>query len=514
LGPTAARIGVAWIYFPDAAWDLGTSDTHFASWFSVDFPPVASEMTLAGALLYLLALVAIGLATLRHNRTASDFFLAGKRIGLVPLTFTTMASIMSGFVFVGGPGLFYEVGMGSFWIIISSSFTGALMCWVLAKPLQEMAHKHGCLTIPELLGARFNCRVSSSLATVAILLGVMGYLAVQLQALGVILSSLLSISVTSAILIGVGFLAFYSIAGGMLATIYTDMLQGIIMLWAATLLFVFALDSAGGMSTISLSLLKSQPEVVLPWGTVGPVACLSWFFVFSIGSLGQPHVVNRFMMARDLRVFRYFPLILAIAMIVCGLIWLGVGLSVKSLVYQGLLSPLGHPDQAITTFIDHFAPAWLAILAYVGIVAAIMSTADSFVNVGAAALTRDLPRILGLNLKNEVLWARVGVMALFAAAVLFVFQVKTLVGYLGVFSFGTLAACLVPALALGLNWDGANRVGVMLSLVTGLLSSILLEVLDRVGVYASEIPPAAFSLCASLMVFLISSWAVQRRDTR
>jgi SSS family transporter len=455
--------------------------------------------------------VAIGLVTLRHNRTASDFFLAGKRIGLVPLTFSTMASIMSGFVFVGGPGLFYEVGMGSFWIIISSSFTGALMCWVLAKPLHEMAHGHGCLTIPELLRTRFNCRVSSSLSSVAILLGVLGYLAVQLQALGVILSSLLTVSVTNAVLIGVGFLAFYSMAGGMLATIYTDMLQGVIMLWAATLLFVFALDSAGGMSTISLSLLKSQPEAVLPWGTVGPITCLSWFLVFSVGSLGQPHVVNRFMMAKDLRVFRYFPLILAMSMIVCGLIWLGVGLAVKSLVYQGLLTPLEHPDQAITMFIDHFTPAWLAILAYVGIVAAIMSTADSFVNVGAAALTRDLPRALGLHLRNEVFWARVGVLILFAAAVLFVFQVKTLVGYLGVFSFGTFAACLVPALVLGLNWERANRFGVLLSIVTGLVLSIVFEGLDRAGVYTSDIPSAFFALCVSLLVFLIGSWSTQKR---
>jgi len=469
-------------------------------------------MTLAGALLYLSALVVIGLISLRHNKTASDFFLAGKRVGLVPLTFTTMASIMSGFVFVGGPGLFYEVGMGSFWIIISSSFTGALMCWVLAKPLHELAHKHGCLTIPELIVTRFDCRISSSLATAAILLGVLGYLAVQLQALGVILSSLLSVSVTNAVLIGVGFLAFYSIAGGMLATIYSDMLQGVIMLWAATLLFVFALGSAGGMSAISLSLMKNQSEALLPWGTVGPIVCLSWFFLFSVGSLGQPHVVNRFMMARDLRVFRYFPLILAISMVVCGLIWLGVGLSVKSLVFQGLLPPLEHPDQAITSFIDHFTPGWLAALAYVGIVAAIMSTADSFVNVGAAALTRDLPRALGFSFRNEVLWGRVWVMALFAAAVLFVFQVKTLVAYLGIFSFGTLAACFVPVLVLGLNWERSNRVSVMLSIVTGLVSSILLEVLDRAGVYASDIPPAFFSLCASMLVFLVVAWSTPKQE--
>ena len=103
-------------------------------------------------------------------------------------------------------------------------------------------------------------------------------------------------------------------------------------------------------------------------------------------------------------------------------------------------------------------------------------------------------------------------MALFAAAVLFVFQVKTLVAYLGILSFGTLAACFVPVLVLGLNWERSNRVSVMLSIVTGLVSSILLEVLDRAGVYASDIPPAFFSLCASLLVFLVVAWSTPKQE--
>lgn len=470
-------------------------------------------MTLLVALVYLLALLAIGLTSLRRNRSASDFFLAGKAVGLVPLTFTTMASIMSGFVFVGGPGLFYQVGMGSVWIIISSSFTGALMCWVLAKPLHSLAHGHGCLTIPEIIQTRFKCRISSGLAAVAILLGVLGYLALQMQALGFILAALLSISLGSAVLIGVGFLAFYCIAGGMRATVQTDLLQGIIMLWAAVLLFWFAIDSAGGMGAISISLLKHEPAALHPWGTVGPITCLAWFVLFSVGSLGQPHVVNRFMMARDLRVFRFFPLILAVSMIVCGMIWLGVGLSVKSHVYEGLLSPLEHPDQAVTAFIDQFTPGWLAVVAYVGIAAAIMSTADSFVNVGAAVLTRDLPKALGFAFKNEVLWGRLWVLILFAASLLFAFHLKTLVAYLGVFSFGTFAACLVPVLALGLNWKHANRTSVMFSILVGLILSVSLGALDRGEMYPLEIPSAFLSLSASLLVFVVIVLITRRRTS-
>ena len=103
-------------------------------------------------------------------------------------------------------------------------------------------------------------------------------------------------------------------------------------------------------------------------------------------------------------------------------------------------------------------------------------------------------------------------MVLFGAAVVLVLQVKTLVAYLGIFSFGTLAACLVPVLALGLNWERASRLSVMLSIVTGLVSSVVLELLDQAGVYSSEIPPAFFSLCAALLVFLVVAWFSQKQE--
>ena len=104
---------------------------------------------------FLLALLAVGVIAARRGQGPVDYFLAGRRLGPVVLVLTTMASIMSGFAFVGGPGLFYEIGLGSFWITISSSFTGALMGWLLARPLFEMSHGRGCLTIPEVIRARF-----------------------------------------------------------------------------------------------------------------------------------------------------------------------------------------------------------------------------------------------------------------------------------------------------------------------------------------------------------------------
>jgi Na+/proline symporter len=219
------------------------------------------------------------------------------------------------------------------------------------------------------------------------------------------------------------------------------------------------------------------------------------------------------MMIRDLRVLRYFPLVLAASMLVCGLIWLGAGIGVKAQVLSGAISPLQHPDQAVTVFLDQLAPAWLASLAYVGIVAAVMSTVDSFAGVGAVALTRDLPRAVGRGFKNELLWGRICTVLLFLLAILFSFLMKELVAYLGILAFGVFAAIVTPSIALGLNWNAAGRWAARGSVSAGILCTLLLEGAIRLGVYPFSVPPALLALGVSLLVFLLLGSAVDSRQT-
>jgi Na+/proline symporter len=451
---------------------------------------------------YLLSLAAIGAWSLRSRRSPADFFLAGGRLALLPVALAALASIMSGFVFVGGPGLCYDVGLGSFWIVISSSFTSALMSWTLAKPLHEAAKQGECLTLPDVIRRRYGCRFSGGAAAVAIFLGVVGYLATQLQALGLVLSTLLGLPSGYALWIGVAVLLFYCAAGGMTAAVYTDFIQGTVMLMTAVGVFVLALQAGGGLAGMSAAILSKEPAFLSPWGSMGPMTALGWFLLFAAGSLGQPHAIHKLMMLRDLRVLRYFPLMLAVMMMLCGLVWLGAGMAVKTLVLRGAVAAPASPDDAVNLLLAGFAPHWLATLAYAGVLSAIMSTADSFVNLGAAALARDLPRAAGRPLRREVLWGRLATLVLFAAGVGLAAWSRELVAYLGIFGFGTFAASLTPALAVGLNWPDAGRWAARLGIPFGLFSCLGLELAQRAGWYRLPVPPAALALILSFLVFL------------
>jgi len=471
-------------------------------------------MTPAIILSYLVLLSLIGLWTLRRSRASSDFFLAGRRLGLFTSVLATLASIMSGFVFVGGPGLFYTVGLGSFWIVISASFTGAMMCWLLARPLNKLATDSECLTIPDVILVRYGCRFSSGFAGLGILLGVVGYLATQLLALGLVLAAVCGTSTWFGILAGGLVLVLYTTAGGMVAAVYTDVVQGALMLVATSTIFTYALGAGGGISRISERILDHAPEVLSPWGLVGPIGCLGWFLLFALGSLGQPHVVHKFMMVRDLRLLKHFPWILAISMTVCSLVWLGVGLCMKSLVLGGTIGPLVHPDDAVTTFLERLAPGWLSALAYAGIVSAIMSTADSFSNIGAGVLARDLPRVFGRHSAPTVQTSRVWSVVVFALALAFALSVRGLVAYAGILGFGIFAAALTPLLAVGLNWPTATAWSARASLVVGTSAAIGGEVASRLNLYPFQLPPACLALVLSFIVFLSVGLARKQTESR
>jgi len=168
-----------------------------------------------------------------------------------------------------------------------------------------------------------------------------------------------------------------------------------------------------------------------------------------------------------------------------------------------MIPPLNDPDMAITIFLDVIAPKWLSALTYVAIVAAIMSTADTFCNVGAAVLTRDLPRIAGYAVHRQLFWGRTSSGLLFGLALLFAIRTESLVAYLGIFAFGSLAAVFSPVLAIGLNWERAGFWAARSSMLLGIFCSIGLELTDRFGLYNLQVSPSALSLTLSLLTFLL-----------
>ena len=211
-----------------------------------------------------------------------------------------------------------------------------------------------------------------------------------------------------------------------------------------------------------------------------------------------------------------------VANLVCVLVWLGIGLAVPSLVSQGRLGALANPDEAAPVFLVQFAEPVLAGLVVVAILAAIMSTADSFINIGSAALVRDLPRAVGIRVVHPLRWGRLAVLGVAATAALFAYSYGDLIAMLGTFAFGTFAAALAPALALGFNWTRVTPLAAGASILTGLVVNVVLELAARQSTWnwvpqpalAEGVLPSAVSLAASFSVLILVSMGSGGRGER
>ena len=460
------------------------------------------------ALVYFVVVAVIATWATRRTRSASDFFVAGAGVGLWTLAIAKMAATLSGFAFIGGPGLVYTIGIGAVFIILPGALSNALGAWVLAKRMRLLGEARGLFTVPDAIGARYRSRLAQGLAAAAVLIAVTGYIATNLLALGLVIDAIFATGLPLGIWLGTAVILAYSVAGGILAGIYTDVFQGSVMALASTIVFAFALKSGGGMANLSHTIMAADAEFLGPWGRIGPMAAISFFFVFGVGSLGQPHVVHKFYMLRDPRQLKWYPLLMTIALAVTQLLYVSVGVAMKGLVVGGQLAPLAKADQATPQFLLHYTPTLVAGLVFSGVAAAIMATVNSFMSVGAAALTHDLPVAFGRRVGDELKWGRITTVLLALVAAGVAQASGTLVAFLGIFGWGLFGSTIVPALAIGLNWDGATRAGAIASIATGLGVTLVGETLGYFRVYGlpTGVSVAALALVSSLLVFFIVSW--------
>src|SRR4029079_9356640 len=386
--------------------------------------------------------------------------------------------------------------------------TNVMGAWVLAKRMRLLGEARGLMTVPDAIGARYRSPAAQGLAAIAMLVGIVGYMATNALAMGVVINAIFGVGVGWGIWVGMGITLAYSVAGGILAGIYNDVFQGTLMAFASVLVFLFVLKAGGGLGDISRTIVASDPQFLSPWGKMTPLAALSLFFVFGMGSLGQPQGVHKYYMLRDPMQLKWYPLLKTLGLILVLLLYFGVGVGVKAFVTNGTMAPLSAPDQATPALLLSVTPLVLAALVFSGVAAATMSAANSFINIGAAVVMHDLPIAFGRRLNNELAWGR-GVTLFIAIAAALVAQYSgAIVAFLGIFGWGLFASTLVPALAVGLNWDGATRAGAMASIATGLIVTLALETLNYIKAFTfpSGVNASAISLVLSLIVFFAVSW--------
>ena len=179
------------------------------------------------------------------------------------------------------------------YIVLPAAVTNVMGAWVLAKRMRLLGEARNLITVPDAIGARYSSRGAQGLAAIAMLVGIVGYMATNALAMGVVINSIFGVGLGWGIWIGMGVTLAYSASGGILAGIYNDVFQGTLMaialFWSScSFLFLVAAGRDLKPDTGADATLRDvgRPRLV----------CGLLLFVFSMGSPDTPSGAKYYML--------------------------------------------------------------------------------------------------------------------------------------------------------------------------------------------------------------------------
>ncbi|CAM3407736.1 sodium/proline symporter [Isoptericola cucumis] len=452
--------------------------------------------------LYLVVMLGIGVWFMRQNDSVADFAIGGRRLGTFTATLSAKATDSSSWVFLGLPGAFYVSGMQNVWMIVGLT-VGFYVSWrLVAGRLREHSElgfdwrsgrRSESVTLPAYLANRFHSDSLRLVSAVFIMVFYVVYLGSGLVATGLMFGQVFGVSNTTGILIGAGVVMVYSCLGGFLASSYTDVVQGILMFVSLAVVSVVALVNVGGPAALAQGVADANPDLASPFvevaleggewvsgssvAVVAIVSALAW----GLGYFGQPHILARFMGLRTSESTKSARR-------------LGVFLSVTLLGFAGVIGMLAvvtfgpgldNPENAYAALVDALLPSWMVGIFLAGILAAIMSTADSQLVVAATTLSEDFYRAFVNRAATDrtLVWiSRVTVILVSAVAVAIALRGGTVLGLVS-YAWAGFGAAFGPVVLAALYSRRTTWVGALAGMLAGGITVVVYPLVDTIGLY-------------------------------
>ena len=353
---------------------------------------------LAFLVAYLLFMIVLGYVarSRRRDDSMSSFYLAGKNLGALVLFFTLYATQYSGNTLIGYPGEAYRLGFA--WIMSVGFMMAIVVAYLLfAPPLYRASRQGGFVTPGDWITHRFGTGGRSGLtlfASVLFVVAIANYLLAQLLAVGHIVSGLSGGAIP--FWVGVVVLAviilFYETLGGMQAVAWTDCIQGLLLFAGLMGMLTAVVAGSDRLGEATTWIIAHQPaKAALPDG-VTMRTWISTILLVGFAAAVYPQAIQRIFAARSTRSLKrsftymaFMPLVTISAVVLVGI------LAIPQL--SGLEGV--DTDQVMPRLLRIWAAEslWLyvmTVLVLTGIVAAIMSTADSVLLSLSSLLVKDV----------------------------------------------------------------------------------------------------------------------------
>lgn len=484
---------------------------------------------------YMAVVIGIGIYfAKRSNQSSEDYFLGGRSLGPWVTAMSAEASDMSGWLLMGLPGVAYWCGLSdAAWTSIGLAL-GTYINWLLvAKRLRRYSAVAGdAITLPDFFSNRFHekKKVIMTLSALFILIFFTVYASSCFVTCGKLFSTLFGASYQSMMIAGALFVVIYTFLGGFLAESASDFMQAVVMIFALTVILITGTLAAGGLQAV-VDNAKNIPGFFTFFGIASPsvdangiqqvangapvfgeagsygfltiISTLSW----GLGYFGMPQVLLRFMAIRKtdelVRARRIATVWVVISLAAAVLI----GLMGRAMfpVHETLNTASG-AENVFIVLSRHLLPPLLAGLVMAGILAATISSSDSYLLIAASAVSLNIFKgILKKDAsdKQVMTMSRIILLLIAVVGVIIAMDENSVIFTIVSFAWAGFGAVFGPIMLFSLFWKRTTQAGAVAGMVTGgvvvFLWKLVLKPLGGVfGIY--ELFPAFVLSCLVILV--------------
>jgi len=469
-------------------------------------------------ILYLLIVIGIAIWSALKAKTKEDYIIGGKKIGGVSLALSERATGESAWLILGLTGFAFTNGLSAIWVALGCVI-GIIFIWlVMSNPLRLETEKSGAMTIPGILSRRFPGTEKSigALSSLIVVFFFLFYIAAQFSGAGKVFHDTFGLTPFWGMVIGAGIVTLYTVLGGFITVVATDVFQAILMIFtliAMPVLLLFILAS----NNISLSeqlITAGKQMTSLTGGAEGTAAIilvlngLSW----ALGYTGQPQLLQRMMALRNAKDSATAQWVATLWTIIAYAGAILIGIAGFALIKGGVsgidnAKVIADSEQIMPVLVVGLMQPILAGILLSGAVSAMMSTASSELIVCSSSMSEDLYTTFSkkpmkgnrMLLFNKLLTLGVGVIAI----VMVIFMEDTVYSLVS-YAWAGIGSSFGPALLLLLFWKRFSRAGLYTSLICGTLGAIIWKTLlmEPTGI-SERLGSFVFSFIMAVMASLI-----------
>ena len=477
----------------------------------MDSAPLLNHGGIIFLFLYLFSLIGVGLLGYYSKKEDSlgDFYLAGRGMGGFVLFLTLYATQYSGNTMIGFSGRAYRQG---FTALVTVTFMCAIigLYFIYAPKLHDLSRKHSFITLGDFIYHRFQSIHLTIIISIISIIALGNYILTNLKAIGFIIEGATAgqVSFVNAIIILSLIMVIYETLGGMRSVAWTDMLQGIILLFGVIVIFYIIYKQYGGLNAIASQLQINRPDFWTPPDWSAKRLWLSTILVVSIGVSVYPHAIQRIYSAKDsstlrksLQLMVFMPFVTTLFMVIVGL----VGAS----QIEGL--DRNNSEQISILLLVDLAEkipniSWLIVMFLAAAIAAIMSTVDSALLAISSTVTQDLFRKIKPDSSQKIL-------LLFGKSISWIIMLLAVIMAINLpqtiwqlFQIKLELLCqIAPAIFLGVHIKSISSKSILIGIYIGTLIALSIMIGNWIGF---PIPIKPFGIHAGLWGLIFNCLAI------